>query len=63
MEKGKIKFATKANVKLKNINPNGEDVVAKNLNHVKFIFLKNIGINSHNIMDTLLYSSYTFHSK
>jgi hypothetical protein len=34
-------IANKANMVLKNVNPNGDNVVASNLNHVHFLFFEN----------------------
>jgi hypothetical protein len=35
-------------MRLNNVNPNGDNVVANNLNHANFFFLKNVEIDFKN---------------
>jgi hypothetical protein len=36
----KTKLLNNANMELKNVNPNGKNVVARNLNNINFLFAK-----------------------
>jgi hypothetical protein len=43
-----MKGKTKLLIPLNNVNPNGENIITKNLNHANFLFLKNINIDLKN---------------